>query len=378
MAADIETLVVGGGVVGLACAARLARAGREVLLVEQHARTGEETSSRNSEVIHAGLYYAPGSLKARLCVEGKALLYDFAADNGVPVNSCGKLLVASGRNEIPKLEAIAANARASGIHDLVPVSRQEAQQLEPALACVAAYLSPSTGVIDSHSLMTALEGHMQTGGGTLSLSTRVTDIAHAPSVGFALQLDSEGEQTTLTARELVIAGGLWSSDLARRLFDRSSSSAPAYRPPHTRYAKGHYFTLQGRAPFQRLIYPMPVDGGLGVHLTLDMGGGAKFGPDVTWVDRVTYDFDDADGTRRATFEREIRRWWPDLPADRLQPGYTGMRPKLSGPGEPNADFAIHGPEAHSVPRLVVLYGIESPGLTSSLAIAREVAERLGV
>lgn len=395
MTADIDCLIVGAGVVGLAIASELARSGRQVMVIEQHARVGEETSSRNSEVIYAGLYYPPGSLKARMCIEGKALLYAFAAENGIAARRLGKLLVATSPAEIPKLEAIAANARASGVDDLVALPGSRARAMEPELRCAAAYLSPSTGVIDSHGLMLALEGHIQAAGGEIVLSTRVAAIRDendvfrvfiAPAQEAPVQDHSStslagsdtNDRESLTCRTLVLAGGLHTTALAKPLFSHLAdrSGAARYTPPTTHFAKGHYFTLSGRAPFGHLIYPMPHDGGLGVHLTLDIAGDAKFGPDVTWVDRITYAFDDPDGERRAAFIDAIRQWWPDLPSDALQPGYTGMRPKLSRKGEPAADFAIHGPDTHGRNDLVALYGIESPGLTSALAIARHVAMQL--
>ncbi|MCB1522062.1 MAG: NAD(P)/FAD-dependent oxidoreductase [Hyphomicrobiaceae bacterium] len=380
IAFDVETLVIGGGVAGLAIAHALVERGRRVLLVEMHDHVGAETSSRNSEVIHAGLYYPPGSLKARLCVTGKAMLYRFASDNGVPFKRLGKLLVATSAAEISKLEAIARTAALNGVDDLERLDGSAVEALEPDLACAAAYLSPSTGIIDSHALMTALEGHIQAGGGDVVFGTRVTSLAPVDGGGFAIALDSGGASDTLSAREVIIAAGLWSSDLARSMFAATSPSSPPrhapYAPPATFFAKGHYFTLAGKAPFRRLIYPMPEDGGLGVHLTLDMAGAAKFGPDVTWVDRVSYDFDDGCGARRAAFEAAIRRWWPGLPRDALNEGYTGIRPKLSSAGEAAADFAIHGPETHGLAGLVALYGIESPGLTASLAIGAHVAALL--
>lgn len=406
MTADIDCVVVGAGVVGLAIARELASRGREVLVIEQHDRIGAETSSRNSEVIHAGLYYPPGSLKARLCLEGKALLYRFAAENGIATRRLGKLLVATTAAEIPKLDAIAANARASGVDDLVAITTADARALEPALSCAAACLSPSTGIVDSHGLMQALEGHIQSSGGQIVLATRVERAVHE-GAQFRLTLTSTGKDTPadglptgevespmiLTCNALVLAAGLHTSRLARTLFGSAGSvetipsthefvavhGAPqaSYRPPETYFAKGHYFTLTGRAPFSRLIYPMPRDGGLGVHLTLDIAGQAKFGPDVTWVDTISYAFDDRNGTRRATFSNEIRRWWPDLDDTMIAPGYTGIRPKLSREKEPAADFAIHGPAEHGMNGLVALYGIESPGLTSALAIASHCAIALG-
>lgn len=389
MTADIDCIVIGAGVVGLAVARELAIAGRQVMVIEQHSQVGAETSSRNSEVIHAGLYYPPGSLKARLCIEGKALLYRFAAENGVTARRTGKLLVATSAAEITKLEAIAANAKACGVDDLVQLSGSEARAHEPDIACVAAYLSPSTGVIDSHGLMQALEGHIQSHGGEVALSSKVARIARDP-VGYrvflalndaadASQDADDNSAPSLTCRTLMLATGLHTTTLITSLLDGATHSSEStarqiYQPPVTYFAKGHYFTLAGRAPFSHLIYPMPRDGGLGVHLTLDIAGDAKFGPDVTWVDHISYGFDDPDGVRRRTFIDEIRRWWPALNADMLNQGYTGIRPKLSRRGEPAADFAIHGPRTHGLRQFVALYGIESPGLTASLAIARHATE----
>lgn len=374
MAADVETVVVGAGVVGLAIARALARAGHEVMVLERHDRIGSETSSRNSEVIHAGIYYPPGSLRAKLCVAGKAQLYRFCAENGVAHTRCGKLLVATEEVEVARLEAIAANAKDNGVDDLRKLSAAEARALEPELACVAAYLSPSTGVIDSHGLMLALEGHLTTRGGEVVLNATVTDIA-APSEAsgnFRIEISSAGEKGPLTARNLVLAAGLGGTELGRML-----SYPRDYRVPKTHPAKGHYFTLSGNAPFKHLVYPMPQGAWLGVHLTLDVGGRAKFGPDIEWKDGVSYDFEDPEGMRRITFEHEIRRYWPGLPDGALHPDYVGVRPKIYRQGEPVADFAIHGPKSHGLARLVALYGIESPGLTSCLAIGDHVAALFG-
>ena len=381
MTADIECIVVGAGVVGLAIARELALAGRQVMVIDRHDQVGAETSSRNSEVIHAGLYYPPGSLKARLCIEGKELLYRFADENGVTAKRIGKLLFASLATQTEKLEAIAANAKANGIDDLVLLSPADARAIEPELFCHAAYLSPSTGIIDSHGLMQALEGHIQAHDGEVVLSTPVAQLSR-DGEGYRVFLGSPGEGAdageSLTCNTLVLAAGLHTTALAAPLFINSSAlnQSAAYQPPPTYFAKGHYFSHTGRTPFSHLIYPMPSGGGLGVHLTLDIAGDAKFGPDITWVDHISYSFDDPDGARRSAFIEEIRRWWPDLNADALQQGYTGIRPKLSRPGEPAADFAIHGPETHGLGGLVALYGIESPGLTAALAIARSVAEKL--
>jgi L-2-hydroxyglutarate oxidase LhgO len=371
VAADVETVVVGAGVVGLAIARALVLEGQEVLVLERHDRIGTETSSRNSEVIHAGLYYPPGSLRARLCVAGKQQLYRFCAENGVGHIRCGKLLVATQEAEIAKLEAIAKTASANGVDDLRRLSAEEARALEPEVACIAAYLSPSTGVIDSHGLMLALEGHLTSRGGQVVLNTNATGLAQLEGVGFEIAIDSGGEASRLTAKNLVLAAGFGATELGRSLACKAG-----YTVPETFPAKGHYYALTGRAPFHHLVYPMPQGAWLGVHLTLDVAGRAKFGPDIEWKDTVTYDFEDADGARRARFEAEIRRYWPGLPAGALQPDYVGVRPKIYRQGEPVADFAIHGRAEHGIPRLVALYGIESPGLTSSLAIGDHAAALL--
>ncbi len=370
MAADVETVVVGAGVEGLGIARALANKGQQVFVLERHDRIGTETSSRNSQVIHAGLYYPQNSLRAELCVKGKAMLYGFCEENGVALKRCGKLLVATSDEEITKLEAIAANAARNGVDDLQRLSADEARKLEPEVVCVAAYLSPSTGVIDSHGLMTALEGHLTTRSGQVVLETTVTGLSQ-PGNGadhFVIETLSAGETSKLTAKNLVLAAGLGGTELGHML-----SYAPGYTVPKTYPARGHYYALTGAAPFKHLVYPMPQGAWLGVHLTLDVAGRAKFGPDIEWTDHVSYDFDEANGARRTKFEREIRRYWPALPNDSLQPDYVGVRPKIYKHGEQVADFALHGPTTHGIPRLVALYGIESPGLTASLAIADHVA-----
>lgn len=367
MAADVETVVIGAGVVGLAIARALARSGHEVLVLERHDLIGSETSARNSEVIHAGLYYPPGSLRARLCVAGKTMLYEFCAENGVAHDRCGKLLVATQESEIERLQAIAANAARNGVDDLRKLTGEEARGLEPELSCVNAYLSPSTGVIDSHGLMLALEGHLTTHGGQVVLNANVSGLACSDEC-FQIETTSGGEIGHLTSKNLVLAAGLGGTVLGRMLHYPGE-----YRVPQTYPAKGHYFSLSGRAPFRHLIYPMPQGAWLGVHLTLDTSGRAKFGPDIEWTDTASYAFDDPDGARRERFENEVRRYWPGLPQSALQPDYVGVRPKIYRQGEAVADFAIHGPQQHGLPRLVALYGIESPGLTSSLAIGEHVA-----
>ncbi|MFN3622662.1 MAG: NAD(P)/FAD-dependent oxidoreductase [Hyphomicrobium sp.] len=367
---DVETVVIGAGVVGLAIARALAMAGHEVLVLERHSRIGSEASSRNSEVIHAGLYYPPGSLRATLCVAGKEMLYRFCRENGVAHKRCGKLLVATSEAEVPRLETIAANAVANGVADLQRLGAGEARSLEPALECVAAYLSPSTGIVDSHGLMQALHGHLAARGGEVVLNTAVTGIASRDGM-FAMGTASGGEQSTLTSRNLVISAGLGATDLGRTLAYRSG-----YRVPATYPARGHYFALDRGVPFRHLVYPMPVGAWLGVHLTLDVAGRARFGPDIEWCDEPDYKFDEDQGRRLKRFEAEIRRYWPALPQGALHPDTVGVRPKLYREGEPVADFAIHGKDEHGVDRLVTLYGIESPGLTSSLAIGEYVTKLL--
>lgn len=377
MATDIQTVVIGAGVIGLAIARTLAEAGQEVMVLERHDRIGSETSARNSEVIHAGIYYPPGSIRARLCVQGRRQLYSFASDRGVPYSRCGKLLVASQASEIGQLDLISANAAASGV-SAVLLSRAEVKQLEPEIECVAALFFPSSGVIDAHALMLALEGSITNCDGRIVLNTTVTGLSVDPAGNFAITTRSSPDDvpsstSTITARNLVIAAGLGAQEIGAALHRQTGST---YSPPPLYPAKAHYYALKGRSPFHHLIYPVPANGGLGIHLTLDMAGQARFGPDITWTSGIDYGFEDT-ALRRSTFERAIRRYWPGLPDDALHPGYTGIRPKIHPAGTPTVDFAIHGPAVHSVPRLVGLYGMESPGLTSCLAIAKEVAGLLG-
>jgi L-2-hydroxyglutarate oxidase LhgO len=358
----IDCLVVGAGVVGLAVARALAQTGREVVVVERHARIGTEISARNSGVIHAGLYYPAGSLKARLCVRGRELLYDFCARHGVEHRRCGKLLVATSTEQLPALEAVAAAARANGVADLEILDEQAARALEP-VACVAALLSPSTGIVDAHGLMLALLGEAERAGASLAVGSPVAALIPGPT-GVEVLLEGEAAPV-LAARWVVNCAGLGAVDLARR-----TTGMPAAAIPPLCYAKGNYFSLAGRAPFSRLIYPVPEPGGLGVHLTLDLAGQARFGPDVEWVEELGYAVDPA---RAPAFEAAIRAYWPALPEHSLTPDYAGIRPKIAGPGEPPADFHIAGPAEHGVPGIVQLFGIESPGLTASLAIGEWVA-----
>lgn len=361
MTNKVDCVVVGAGVVGLAVARALALQGREVLVLEAADAIGTGTSSRNSEVIHAGLYYAQGSFKARLCVQGRALMYAYCAERNVPHRRCGKLVVATSVEQLPALRAVQAHALGNGVA-LDWLERDSARALEPALECVAALHSPETGIVDSHGLMLALQGDLENAGGVVALNS---PLAHAQCAQNAIELAAE-DGTRLAARTVVNAAGLAAPALAARFVGLD----PAH-VPKARFAKGNYFTLSGRAPFSRLIYPVPEAAGLGVHLTLDLGGQAKFGPDVQWVDSP----DDlvVDATRGDGFYAEVRKYWPGLRDGALVPGYAGIRPKVFGPQEAISDFVIQGPSAHGVPGLVNLFGIESPGLTSTLAIAGHVA-----
>jgi len=362
---DIETIVIGAGVVGLAVARALALKGRDVMVLEQHSLIGSETSARNSEVIHAGIYYPTGSLKAKLCLAGKRLLYDFCAQNGVAHERIGKLIVASGETQLPELERLHKKAEDNGLHDLVFYDRAKLTEVEPHLECVGALFSPSTGIIDSHGFMLALQGGLEANGGQVVLNSRVARIGQHTE-GFSLEVDTgNGETMSLTCRELIVSAGHSSPALM--------SALPDARAPSPFLAKGNYFKLQGKAPFSHLIYPAPEPGGLGIHLTLDLQHQARFGPDVEWVEDFDYEVDPARGDK---FYAAIRSYWRDLPDHSLVPDYSGIRPKIAGPGEAAADFRIDGPEKHGLEGLVALYGIESPGLTASLAIGDEVAARL--
>ena len=365
MTDQVDCVVVGAGVVGLAVARALALQGREVLVLEATGAIGTETSSRNSEVIHAGIYYPAGSLKARLCVQGRAMLYDYCQERGVPHRRCGKLIVATSAQQVDALRAIQHKAQVNGVNDLQWLSREEARALEPALDCVAALLSPSTGIIDSHALMLSLQGDLENAGGLIAFHS---PLVHADVTGDAIVLQTQ-DGTQIAARSVVNAAGLHAPDLARRFAGLDAQCVPT-----AHYAKGSYFTLAGRAPFSHLIYPVPEAAGLGVHLTLDMGGQAKFGPDVQWVDGP----DDliVDAARGDGFYAEVRRYWPGLSDGALTPGYAGIRPKIHGPNEPAADFCVQGPAEHGIAALVNLFGIESPGLTSSLALGADVAGML--
>ncbi|MBW6423278.1 NAD(P)/FAD-dependent oxidoreductase [Rhizobium sp. XQZ8] len=360
---QLDCVVIGGGVVGLAIARELAMAGREVVLLEGEAMTGSITSSRNSEVIHAGLYYPTGSLKAELCVAGKHKLYDYCRERHIPHRRCGKLVVASNEAEVAYLEKLLKQAEANGVDDCRLIDGVELARLEPRIRGFAALVSPSTGIIDSHGLMEAYIADIESRGGAIALNSPVLS---GELLNDTVRLSVGGrDPVEIEAKLVVNAAGLnaWAVSESVAGLDRATI-------PARHYAKGCYFSLASRAPAERLIYPVPEPGGLGVHLTLDLAGQARFGPDVEWVETIDYDVD----PRRADkFYAAIRRYWPDLPDGALQPAYAGMRPKVAGPDAGGGgDFVIQGPEVTGHPGYVALYGIESPGLTASMAIAHRV------
>ncbi len=360
----VDAIVVGAGVVGLAAARALALAGREVLILEKAGSFGAETSSRNSEVIHAGIYYPKASLMARFCVAGRKSLYAYLAERGLPHKNCGKLIVATDADELTKLAGIRVRAAANGVDDLRLLSAAQARALEPALACAGALLSPSTGLVDSHAYMLSLLGDAENAGATLVCRAPVEG---GRTIEGGVAVDVGGaDPLRLACRLLVNSAGLHAPALAR-----SIAGMPREKIPREYFAKGNYFTLTGRPPFTRLIYPVPVPGGLGTHLTLDLAGQARFGPDVEWVEKLDYEVDPRRGD---SFYASIRRYWPALPDGALQPGYCGIRPKIAPPGAPGRDFVVQGPKEHGIAGLVNLFGIESPGLTASLALGQAVAE----
>ena len=359
----VQTVVVGAGVVGLAVARELALAGREVVVLEREPAFGTVTSARNSEVIHAGIYYEPGSAKARLCVEGRERLYEFCASHGVAHRRCGKLIVAADESQFEALRKIERRALAAGVSDLRWLSAAEARALEPALRCERALLSPSTGIIDSHALMLALLGDAEAHGAMFVPRSTVTRINAGDGL-LQVRVADEADPV-VAARWIINSAGLSAPDVARCI-----EPLPAQHVPTAHYAKGNYFSLDGRAPFARLVYPIPVPGGLGVHLTLDLAGQARFGPDVEWVAAPDYT---VDPDRCRSFYPVIRTYWPALADGALLPAYAGVRPKITAPGEPAADFRIDGPAVHGVPGVINLLGIESPGLTAALALGDYVA-----
>ncbi|WP_188612476.1 NAD(P)/FAD-dependent oxidoreductase [Chelatococcus reniformis] len=360
-------LVVGAGVIGLAVGRALALAGHEVIVADAAASIGSGISSRNSEVIHGGMYYPTDSLRARHCVAGRRLMYAFCASHGVPHAKCGKLIVATSQEEVTKITAIHTQGLANGVEGLEWLDAAHLRVLEPELACVGALVSHETGIVDSHALMLALQGELEDQGGALALATPIEWLrpdSHGWLVGFG-----GNDGGTMAFEAVVNAAGLGAPALAA-----ATEGYPPGRVPRLTLAKGNYFGFAGKAPFARLIYPAPVDGGLGVHLTLDLAGRVRFGPDVEWIDQPDYRVDPA---RAELFYAAIRRYWPGLPDGALLPDYAGIRPKLTGRGEPAADFIIEGPADHGLPGLVNLFGLESPGLTSSLSIADDVARQIG-
>jgi len=366
---SIDCVVVGAGAVGLAVARALAAQGREVVVLERENAIGTGVSSRNSEVIHAGLYYTPGSLKARLCVRGKQLLYGFCESHGVQHRRCGKLVVATSEAQLAALQQLAVRAEANGV-PVDMLTATEARQREPALQCLAALSSPTTGIVDSHGLMLALQGDFEAAGGAVALASRLVSARRVGSEWLLNVQTGDGETFELLTHSWVNAAGLHACAVAQ-----SVQGLPPEHCPMPHFAKGSYYALSGRAPFTHLIYPAPQDAWLGVHLTLDLGGQARFGPDHEWLDvedprAIDYRVD----PRRADgFYAEVRRYWPGLTDGALQPAYSGVRPKIHGPGEPAPDFRIDGPTQHGLPDFVNLLGIESPGLTSALAIGEHVA-----
>jgi L-2-hydroxyglutarate oxidase LhgO len=362
----MQVLVVGAGIMGLAVAREAARAGHEVVVAEAEAHIGSGTSSRNSEVIHAGIYYPTGSLRERHCARSRRMLYAYCASHGVPHKKLGKLVVACRDGDIPVLERLYAQAERNGVEGLRMLGGAEAIAMEPALACVAAFHSPETGIIDSHGYMLALRGDLEDAGAVLALNTPVERIARTRA-GWEVHFGGS-EPGAISVDAVVNAAGHGAQKLAR-----ATEGYPPERVPRLVLAKGNYFAYMGRPAFSRLIYPAPVPGGLGIHVTLDLAGRMRFGPDVQWIDEYNFD---VDPSRAAAFYAAIRTYWPRLPDGSLAPDYAGVRPKLTGPGEPAADFMIDAPADHGPPRLVHLFGIESPGLTASLSLAEEVVAKL--
>ena len=359
---EVECVVVGAGVIGLAVARKLALAGHEVIVLEAADGIGTETSSRNSEVIHAGIYYPAGSIMARFCVTGRHKLYDYCCEKHVPHRNCGKLIVATSADEDAMLAGIKSRAEANGVEGMRILTAHEAVAMEPNLSCTSALLSPVTGIIDTHAFMLALQGDAENAGAVFVFHSPVTAARVLPH-GFEVSVGGS-DPTTLACRLLVNAAGLHASTLAGRI-----DAMPPDRIPPIYYAKGNYFTLSGRSPFSRLVYPVPVPGGLGVHLTIDLGGQARFGPDVQWIDAIDYT---VDPKRAEGFYAAVRKYWPALKDGALQPGYAGIRPKIVPPGKGAQDFVVQDRQLHGISGLINLFGIESPGLTAALALADHV------
>jgi L-2-hydroxyglutarate oxidase LhgO len=383
---QVDVVVVGAGVVGLAVARALALAGREVMVIEKEATIGQGVSSRNSEVVHGGLYYPTGSLKAKLCVRGKEMLYAYCAERGLPIQNCGKLIVATDDSQLGKLAQIEAQAVANGV-PVERLTREQARSLEPQLECIAALHSPTTGIVSSHDLMTSLQGDLENSGGMVALATEVesitflgqkspleSSVAGVLYARSAIEIGANAERVEIGFQLLINAAGLYAPQLAQRI-----KGLAAEHVPQAHYAKGNYYSLSGKAPFKRLIYPIPEPGGLGVHITIDLGGQAKFGPDVQWLEGITdpnkIDYS-VDPRRADAFYAEVRKYWPGLQDGQLTPSYSGVRPKIVAANEPAADFVIQGAAVHGLPGLVNLFGIESPGLTSSMAVGEYVVDLL--
>jgi L-2-hydroxyglutarate oxidase LhgO len=360
----VDCIVIGAGVIGLACARAVASAGLQTVVLEAESHIGSGVSSRSSEVIHAGIYYATGSLKARFCVRGRELLYQYLGERGLPHRRLGKLIVATEEGQRAALTHLHDLGKANGVERLEMLDERQAVALEPALNCRSALHSPDTGIVDSHALMVSLSGDLQSDGGSIALRT---PMQHAARHNGAWQLSTGvGEDYRILCDVLINAAGLSAQHVASTIEGYSRERIPALR-----LSRGNYFSLTGRAPFSRLIYPLPTDGGIGVHLTVDMSGAARFGPDVEWIDQIDYN---VNPDRANAFYQSIRHFWPQLPDGVLQPAYAGVRPKLSGPAEPPRDFMIDGPDQHGLPGLIQLFGFESPGLTSSLAVGEHVAQ----
>ncbi|MBI4275101.1 MAG: NAD(P)/FAD-dependent oxidoreductase [Rhizobiales bacterium] len=362
----MQVLIVGAGVIGLAVGRAAARAGHDVIIAEAAGAIGTGVSSRNSEVIHAGMYYPPHSLRALHCTQGRRLLYPFCVAHGVPYRKCGKLIVATNDAESKKVEALHKQGLVNGVEGLDMIGGNAARALEPELTCIGALVSPETGVIDGHAFMLALRGDLEDHGGMIAFGTRVEYLAPSPQ-GWQVRF-SGAEVGTITVDAVVNAAGLGAQALAARI-----EGYPQGRAPRLVLAKGSYFGYRGRPVFSRLIYPTPVDGGLGIHVTFDLAGRMRFGPDVEWIETESYD---VDPKRAEMFYARIRTYWPALPDDTLVPDYSGIRPKLSGPGEPAVDFVMQTERDHGLPRLVQFFGIESPGLTSALSLADAAIQQL--
>ena len=364
----VECIVAGAGAVGLAVGRALALSGRDVLIIERNGDFGLETSGRNSDVIHAGIYYPAGSLKARFCRTGRAMLLDYLSRNALPHQLCGKLIVAANADQTEKLIEIEAKARANGVSTLQRLGRGQIHDLEPELTADNGLLSPDTGIFDSRSYLRSLKGDIENAGGSLVFKTEIIRLATSPDGYLVQTTDHKGDLYSISCKVFINAAGLGASVLGKTM-----DLQRGWMVPEIRFARGTYYQVSGKSTFRHLVYPVPEPGGLGVHLTLDLNGQMRFGPDVEWIDRVDYTLSDH---RREYFRASIARYWPEVYARELEPVYCGIRPKLSARGQPDADFMIAGPETHGMPNLVHLFGIESPGLTASLAIADYVVELL--